>query len=163
RRRRVPPRGLRGFRAAVGAGPRDVGREAGEQRAVTERGGGTLWHGRFEEGPSPELLAFSQSRTFDERLAADDITGSRAHVRVLFDRAVESGPAYLPGYTHMQRAQPVLLSHHLLAHGWALARDVDRLLATKQRLDVSPLGAGALAGSSLPLDPTGVAIDLGFE
>jgi argininosuccinate lyase len=56
----------------------------------------------------------------------------------------------------------VLLAHHLLAHGWALARDVDRLLATVDRLDVSPLGAGALAGSSLPLDPDGVAADLGF-
>src|SRR3954454_23489849 len=62
----------------------------------------------------------------------------------------------------MQRAQPVLLSHHLLAHGWALARDVDRILATRVRVDVSPLGAGALAGSSLPLDPDGVAHDLGF-
>jgi argininosuccinate lyase len=81
---------------------------------------------------------------------------------VLLDRAAESGPAYLPGYTHLQRAQPVLLSHHLLAHGWALARDVDRILSTRSRLDVSPLGAGALAGSSLPLDPDGVAHDLGF-
>ena len=78
------------------------------------------------------------------------------------DRAQEAGDAYLPGYTHLQRAQPVLLAHHLLAHGWALARDVDRLLATVDRLDVSPLGAGALAGSSLPLDPDGVADDLGF-
>ena len=53
-------------------------------------------------------------------------------------------------------------AHHLLAHGWALARDVDRLVATVARLDVSPLGAGALAGSSLPLDPDGTASDLGF-
>ena len=67
-----------------------------------------------------------------------------------------------PGYTHLQRAQPVLLAHHLLAHGWALARDVDRLVATVERLDVSPLGAGALAGSSLPLDPDFVAEELGF-
>jgi len=59
-------------------------------------------------------------------------------------------------------AQPVLLSHHLLAHGWALGRDVHRILATRERLDVSPLGAGALAGSSLPLDPDTVAEDLGF-
>ncbi len=81
---------------------------------------------------------------------------------VLLARAAEAGEAYLPGYTHVQRAQPVLLAHHLLAHGWALARDVDRLLATVQRLDVSPLGAGALAGSSLPLDPHGTAVDLGF-
>ena len=82
--------------------------------------------------------------------------------RVLLDRAVGAGDTYLPGYTHLQRAQPVLLAHHLLAHGWALARDVDRLLATRTRLDVSPLGAGALAGSSLPIDPVGTAADLGF-
>ena len=81
---------------------------------------------------------------------------------VLATRAKEAGETYLPGYTHLQRAQPVLLAHHLLAHGWALARDVDRLLATVARLDVSPLGAGALAGSSLPLDPDGTASDLGF-
>src|SRR5207249_160159 len=81
---------------------------------------------------------------------------------VLLERADEAGDAYLPGYTHLQRAQPVLLSHHLLAHGWALARDIDRLLDARRRLDVSPLGAGALAGSSLPLDPDGVAADLGF-
>ncbi len=81
---------------------------------------------------------------------------------VLLERAVEAGDAYLPGYTHLQRAQPVLLAHHLLAHGWALARDVDRLDDARRRLDVSPLGAGALAGSSLPLDPDGVAADLGF-
>ncbi len=82
--------------------------------------------------------------------------------RVLLARADEAGDAYLPGYTHLQRAQPVLLAHHLLAHGWALARDVDRLLDTRRRLDVSPLGAGALAGSSLDLDPAATAEDLGF-
>ena len=82
--------------------------------------------------------------------------------QVLLRRAEEAGEAYLPGYTHLQRAQPVLLAHHLLAHGWALARDVDRLLATVARLDVSPLGAGALAGSSLPLDPAFTAAALGF-
>ena len=82
--------------------------------------------------------------------------------RVLLARAESAGDVYLPGYTHLQRAQPVLLSHHLLAHGWALARDLDRLLATIDRLDVSPLGAGALAGSSLPLDPERTTELLGF-
>jgi argininosuccinate lyase len=81
---------------------------------------------------------------------------------VLFDRAIAAGDTYLPGYTHLQRAQPVLLAHHLLAHGWSFARDVDRLLATVRRLDVSPLGAGALAGTSLPIDPSSVAAELGF-
>src|SRR5207249_677118 len=58
--------------------------------------------------------------------------------------------------------QPVLLAHHLLAHAWALARDIDRLVDARRRLDVSPLGAGALAGSSLPLDPDAVAAELRF-
>jgi len=82
--------------------------------------------------------------------------------RVLLERAEGAGEAYLPGYTHLQRAQPVLLAHHLAAHCWAFARDVDRLLEARRRLDVSPLGAGALAGSSLPLDPDGNAAALGF-
>ena len=85
---------------------------------------------------------------------------------VLHERADEfdamNPPASLPGYTHLQRAQPVLLSHHLRAHGWALLRDVDRLTDALTRLDVSPLGAGALAGSSLPLDPSQSATALGF-
>ncbi len=82
--------------------------------------------------------------------------------RTLLARAVEAGDACLPGYTHLQQAQPVPVAHHLLAHGWALARDVDRLLDARRRTDVSPLGAGALAGSSLPLDPDSTAAALGF-
>jgi argininosuccinate lyase len=82
---------------------------------------------------------------------------------VLLERASAAGPDdYLPGYTHLQRAQPVLLAHHLLAHYWALARDVDRWRDALARVDVAPLGAGALAGSSLPLDPDRVAGALGF-
>src|SRR6516225_7720647 len=53
---------------------------------------------------------------------------------VLLDRAADAGDAYLPGYTHMQRAQPVLLAHHFLAHAWALSRDIDRLMTTHRRL-----------------------------
>ena len=216
----------------------------------------TLWHGRFGSGPADELLAYTVSLPFDQRLARDDIAGSRVHVRMLghvglLDGAEVSGvldalaavehelsdgsfvfaagdedihtaverrvtelagsagaklhtgrsrndqvatdlrlyakrelsivaqrvlrlqetllqlahdadDQYLPGYTHLQRAQPVLLAHHFLAHGWALARDVDRLLDARRRLDVSPLGAGALAGSSLPLDPDFSARELRF-
>ncbi|MFI0525765.1 MAG: argininosuccinate lyase [Ilumatobacteraceae bacterium] len=218
--------------------------------------GRALWHGRFEGGPAAELMAFTESLSFDKRLWPDDIAGSVAHVHglahvgilteierdsvlaaldrvaremgdgsfqflagdedihtaverrvtelagpagaklhtgrsrndqsatdvrlwmkrellavaarivdlqaVLFQRAIDAGSVYLPGYTHLQRAQPVLLAHHLLAHGWALARDVDRLLDALERIDVSPLGAGALAGSSLPLDPDYTARRLGF-
>ena len=68
-----------------------------------------------------------------------------------------------PGYTHLQRAQPVLLAHHLLAHGWALARDVDRLLDCRRRARrVAARRRARWPGSSLPLDPDGVAADLGF-
>ena len=93
------------------------------------------------------------------RLVADLIVDLQ---RVLLARAEADQTTALPGYTHLQRAQPVLLAHHLLAHGWAFARDVDRLLATVARLDVSPLGAGALAGTSLPIQPSFTAAELGF-
>ena len=69
----------------------------------------------------------------------------------------------MPGRTHLQHAQPVLLSHHLLAHAWALLRDVERLQDWDRRADASPYGSGALAGSSLGLDPAQVAADLGFR
>jgi argininosuccinate lyase len=68
-----------------------------------------------------------------------------------------------PGMTHLQHAQPVLFAHQLLAHAHALARDVDRLVDWDRRAAVSPLGAGALAGSSLPLDPEATAKELGFD
>lgn len=71
--------------------------------------------------------------------------------------------ASLPGYTHLQRAQPVLLRHHLNAHAWSLLRDLDRLLDASRRLNVSPLGAGALAGTSLPIDPQVTSALLGFR
>ncbi|MGH3114795.1 MAG: argininosuccinate lyase, partial [Gaiellaceae bacterium] len=69
----------------------------------------------------------------------------------------------MPGRTHLQHAQPVLLSHHLLAHAWALLRDVDRLRDWDRRADESPYGSGALAGSSLGLSPEFVAEVLGFS
>jgi argininosuccinate lyase len=216
----------------------------------------TLWHGRFAEGPADELLAFTESLSFDRRLARDDLAGSRAHVaglaraailtddeaaavlgaldqvgeelaggsfvftpsdedihtaierrvtelvgpagaklhtgrsrndqvatalrlfvrregtdvaahvhhlqEVLLDCATRVADVYVPGYTHLQRAQPVLLAHHFLAHFWSFARDVDRWRDALSRADVSPLGAGALAGSSLPLDPDATAAELGF-
>lgn len=69
----------------------------------------------------------------------------------------------MPGRTHLQHAQPVLLAHHLLAHAWPLLRDVDRLLDWDARVAAdSPYGSGALAGQSLGLDPVGVATELGF-
>ena len=118
--------------------------------------------GKLHTGRSRNDQVATAVRLFAKRQLTEVARGIVALQEVLYERARTAPDAYLPGYTHMQRAQPVLLSHHLLAHGWALARDVERILSTRHRLDVSPLGAGALAGSSLPLDPDGVAADLGF-
>jgi argininosuccinate lyase len=219
---------------------------------------GSLWGGRFAAGPSPELAALSRSTHFDWRLAAYDLSGSRAHARALagaglladdelarllegiddLDQRVATGEfvpedtdedvhgalerglveilgaelggrlragrsrndqvatlfrAYLrdhghtitthvldlvdalstqagshptdpmPGRTHLQHAQPILLAHHLLAHAWPLVRDVERLKEWDARVAAeSPYGSGALAGSSLGLDPQQVAAELGF-
>lgn len=219
---------------------------------------GSLWGGRFSDGPADSLAALSKSTEFDWRLARYDIAGSKAHARVLnssgllsdqeladmltaldqlekdvrdgsyvaaasdedvhgslerglLERAGENlggklragrsrndqiatmGRMYLrdhareisaqllnvvdalilqaeqhpyapmPGRTHLQHAQPVLLSHHLLAHGWAFLRDLQRFIDWDSRAAVSPYGSGALAGSSLGLDPGVIATDLGFE
>ncbi|MBO0883565.1 MAG: argininosuccinate lyase [Mycobacterium sp.] len=218
---------------------------------------GSLWGGRFSDGPSEALAALSKSTHFDWALAPYDITASRAHTQVLFraglltqeqrdglligldsladdvadgsflplfaDEDVHSalerglidrvGPelggrlragrsrndqvatlfrmwlrdairrvaagvldvaralaaqadahpdAIMPGKTHLQSAQPILLAHHLLAHAHPLLRDVDRIADLDERTAVSPYGSGALAGSSLGLDPDAIAEDLGF-
>jgi argininosuccinate lyase len=81
----------------------------------------------------------------------------------LIEQARAHAVVAMPGMTHMQHAQPVLLAHHLLAHVHAFARDIDRLQDWDVRTAVSPLGSGALAGSSLPLDPAAVAAELGFD
>ncbi|GAA1144234.1 argininosuccinate lyase [Nocardioides aquiterrae] len=84
-------------------------------------------------------------------------------VDALTAQAREHLDVVMPGRTHLQHAQPVLLSHHLLAHAWALLRDVERLRDWDARVAAdSPYGSGALAGSSLGLDPEGVAAELGF-
>lgn len=83
-------------------------------------------------------------------------------VRALADQAGAHPDAAMPGRTHLQHAQPVLLAHQLMAHAWPLVRDVERLRDWDRRAAVSPYGSGALAGSSLGLDPEAVADELGF-
>jgi argininosuccinate lyase len=89
--------------------------------------------------------------------------GLAALREVLIERAREHVGTVLPGYTHLQRAQPVRLAHHWLAHEQAFARDAGRFTDLRARLALSPLGAGALAGSTLPLDRAATAAALGFE
>ena len=218
---------------------------------------GSLWGGRFSDGPAPALAALSKSTHFDWALAPYDVAASKAHAEVLhraglltdeqrdgllaglvslgadvaggsftplvtdedvhgalerglIDRVgpdlggrlragrsrndqvatlfrmwlrdamrrvadgvldvvaalaaqAQSHPdAVMPGKTHLQAAQPVLLAHHLLAHAHPLLRDLDRIGDFDVRTAVSPYGSGALAGSSLGLDPDSIAADLGF-
>jgi argininosuccinate lyase len=113
-------------------------------------------------------------RSRNDQVATDLRLYLRDHVRRVVSFVVELETALLgqagehldtpaPGMTHLQHAQPVVLGHQLLAHAQALARDVSRLRDWDKRAAVSPLGAGALAGSSLPLDPEAVAAELGFD
>ena len=84
-------------------------------------------------------------------------------VDALSAQAAAHPDAIMPGKTHSQAAQPILLAHELLAHAQPLLRDVDRLRDLDKRLAVSPYGSGALAGSSLHLDPEAIAAELGFD
>jgi argininosuccinate lyase len=84
-------------------------------------------------------------------------------VLVLCDKAEENRTAIMPGYTHLQRAQPITFGHHLMAYASMLLRDIDRLADCKKRMNVLPLGSGALAGTTYPLDRRMVADLLGFD
>ena len=88
-----------------------------------------------------------------KRSADDRVTQLRAFISVLVDLAEAVGDTIVPSYTHLQQAQAVPLAHHLLAYAWMLKRDAERFSDAVVRIDVSPLGAGASGGSSLPLDP----------
>ncbi len=89
--------------------------------------------------------------------------GIAALQKALVDAAERNMEAVLPGYTHLQRAQPVLLAHHLLAYFNMFQRDRERLADCRKRVNVCPLGAAALAGTSFPVDPGFVAEQLGFD
>ena len=112
-------------------------------------------------------------RSRNDQVATDTRLGVKALARelmeanlelrhVLVDAAKKYDKVILPGYTHMQHAQPVLLSHHLLAYSWMFARDFTRLKAAFDAADNCPLGAAALAGTSYPLDRQMTAAELGF-
>src|SRR5215218_9762643 len=99
------------------------------------------------------------ARDAAERISAGVLAAMRALVGV----AETDGDLVLPGYTHLQRAQPILLSHHLLAHFEALRRDLRRLEAARKAAGVSPLGAAALGGTPHPVNPSFTAAELGME
>jgi argininosuccinate lyase len=98
------------------------------------------------------------------RAAVDQVRADLATLGgVLLDRAQQAGNAAMPAYTHLQRAEPVLVSHWLLAYVEMFVRDADRLADCRKRLNVCPLGSGAVAGATLPLDRRAMATDLDFD
>jgi argininosuccinate lyase len=98
------------------------------------------------------------------RQACDEAIASiEPFIRALCELGEQHAADPMPGYTHVQRAQPVTLGHHLLAYGEMLLRDRDRLRDCRRRANVMPLGSGALAGSPYPLDREMVARELGFD
>ena len=84
-------------------------------------------------------------------------------IEILCNKAEENKSVIMPGYTHLQRAQPITFGHHLMAYASMLLRDLDRLSDVKRRMNVLPLGSGALAGTTYPLDRNMVADLLGFD
>ena len=84
-------------------------------------------------------------------------------IGVLCNKAEENEQTIMPGYTHLQRAQPITFAHHLMAYASMLLRDLDRLADVKKRMNILPLGSGALAGTTYPLDRNMVADLLGFD
>ena len=130
--------------------------------------------GRLREqiGPVAGKLHTARSRNdqvaTDARLYLMDVAaridaGIGGMQSVLLRHAEAHTETVLPGYTHMQHAQPIVLAHHLLAYFWMLERDRDRLADWRKRANVLPLGAGALAGSPYPVDREYVATALGFD
>ena len=163
---RAIERGLRGIEADIDAGrfafdinDEDIHMaiEAELTRRIGEAGA------RLHTGRSRNDQVATDTRLSAKALARDLMEANLSLRRALVDAARGAGDTVLPGMTHLQHAQPVLFSHHLLAYAWMLARDFTRLGAAFDAADASPLGAAALAGTSYPLDRQMTADALGFS
>ncbi|MDI5976332.1 argininosuccinate lyase [Amycolatopsis magusensis] len=132
------------------------------ERGLLERAGAELG-GKLRAGRSRNDQVATLFRMYLRDAARRMIAGTLDVVDALVSQAERNADAILPGRTHLQHAQPVLLAHHLQAHAHALLRDVGRLRDWDARTAESPYGSGALAGSSLGLDPEAVAAELGFD
>ena len=141
--------------------PTDEDVPGATERGLTEIVGPELG-GRLRAGRSRNDQIATLIRSYLREEVRVLVAGVLDVVEALAGQAKKNLGAVMPGRTHLQSAQPVLLSHHLLAHAWPLLRDVSRLQDLDARLAVSPYGSAALAGTSLGLDPQLVARELGF-
>lgn len=142
--------------------PEDEDVHTALERGLIERAGPELG-GRLRAGRSRNDQIATLLRMWLRDAARRIAGGTLDVIDALLDQAQAHPDAPMPGRTHMQHAQPVLLAHHLGAHVQALLRDVERLRDWDARTALSPYGSGALAGSSLGLDPAAVAAELGFD
>jgi argininosuccinate lyase len=151
-------------KAERGEFPFDDGDEdvhAAVERLLTERLGPL--GAKIHAGRSRNDLVATDLRLWVKHAAFDLAGRVRALASALVDRAEQHATDPMPGYTHLQRAQAVTLGHVLLAHAFPLTRDITRLERAADAADVSSLGAAALAGSTLGIDPAGTAADLGMS
>ena len=118
---------------------------------------------RLHTGRSRNDQVATDTRLFVKQRCRDLMAANIELRRALMEQAEKHFDVILPGYTHLQHAQPVLLSHHLLAYTWMLARDFTRLRAAYDAADANPLGAAALAGTTYPLDRFQTTEALGFD
>ena len=132
------------------------------ERGLIDRVGPDLG-GRLRAGRSRNDQVATLFRMWLRDAVRRVAAGALDVVAALAAQAGAHPTAIMPGKTHLQAAQPILLAHHLLAHAHPLLRDVDRIVDFDKRTAVSPYGSGALAGSSLGLDPDAIAADLGFD
>lgn len=146
---------------SFGPTPADEDVHGALERGLIERVGPDLG-GRLRAGRSRNDQVATLFRMWLRDAVRRVADGALQVVAALADQAAAHPSAVMPGKTHLQSAQPILLAHHLLAHAHPLLRDVDRIVDFDRRTAISPYGSGALAGSSLGLDPDAIAADLGF-
>ena len=131
------------------------------ERALTAKVGPV--GGKLHTARSRNDQVATDARLHAKRLAEECVAAVTGLAGTLVARADEHFGVVMPGYTHLQKAQPILLSHHLLAYVWMFDRDALRLRHAREAADVSPLGSAALAGTTFPLDRRSAADELGFS
>ncbi|MDA0301442.1 MAG: argininosuccinate lyase, partial [Chloroflexi bacterium] len=159
-------RGLLEIRAEIDAGTFEFRLDREDihlniEAALTERIGDA--GRRLHTGRSRNDQVATDTRLFTRAACDETIEALRDLRLALLDLAEREAGTVIPGYTHLQRAQPILLAHHLQAYEAMFTRDTERFVQTRARVNVLPLGSGALAGVTYPLDRSMVARELGFD
>lgn len=146
---------------SFGPKPDEEDVHAALERGLIEIAGAEI-AGKIRAGRSRNDQIATLIRSFLLDTASEIEKQLLGYIAALVEQATKHRGAVMPGRTHFQHAQPVLLSHHLLAHAWPMVRNLQRLADWRERANLSPYGSGALAGNTLGLDPNLVARELGF-